>query len=398
MHVRTPLETKNAPDGGDGFDEIKAAIEAHASATEKKIAEQAETIAQLQANLTEIEQKAAEIGSGWAPGNLGGGSDFADLLIKHDHWNAVASGASPQSQIKVKATELLGLETKNTITGNDRFGPTGHTGLFGGMQRRRFLFDYLNAAGRVIPVGTGSVEYGKETSFTNNADLQGGGSPFAQEGVEKAESSLVYALESMTIPTTAHWVKASKQVLSDVGQLRALIDARLRYGVMIKNENEIVNGTGTGASVGGLTKSGNYTAFTPTSGDSAVDSINRALAALETNEGAASIVLLNPATWRSLQRVKASGSGEYLFGAPSGQNSEAVWNTPVLPSNSVTAGKLLVIDVMQMGEYYLREDATVQVGFVNDDFTKNLVTILAEMRGAIAVVRKEAVIYGDLTL
>lgn len=386
--------------------EVQQAIEAHTAATNETIeglratiTKQDTTINGLKNTMLELEQKAAELGSGWTPGDIGGGSDVADMLVKHDLWKAVAGKQTPRTQIEVKAAALLAMETKNTITGNDRFGPSSHTGMFPGMQRRRFLFDFLNAAGRIVPVSTGAIEYGKETSYDNQASLQGGGSPFVQEGVAKAESALVYSLESLTIPTTAHFLKASNQVLSDVNQLRALIDARLRYGLMIKNENEIINGTGTGASVGGFTKSGNHTVYTPSSGDTPIDSINRAISALETAEGAASIVLLNPATWRSLQRVKATGgSEEYLFGSPSGQNRESVWNTPVLPTNAVTAGKQLVIDLMQFGEYYLREDARVDVGFVNDDFTKNLVTIRAEMRGAVAVVRSEAVIYGDLTL
>tara|TARA_R110002110_G_scaffold376568_1_gene586433 strand:- start:6771 stop:6968 length:198 start_codon:yes stop_codon:yes gene_type:complete len=41
--------------------------------------------------------------------------------------------------------------------------------------------------------------------------------------------------------------------------------------------------------------------------------------------------------------------------------------------------------------------AQVDIGYVNDDFTKNLVTIRAEERGDLAVVRSAAVVYGDLT-
>jgi len=69
----------------------------------------------------------------------------------------------------------------------------------------------------------------------------------------------------------------------------------------------------------------------------------------------------------------------------------------MLPTNAVSANKLLVMDVAQHGEFYLREDARVDVGFVNDDFTKNLVTIRAELRALDVPVRKEAVVYGDLT-
>lgn len=379
--------------------DIQAAIEQHAATTADTIATQASTIAKLtreldgvKADLSVLEQKASEID--FNPMLAGSRSNLASSLVSNDMWQQVANKKTTRTQVEVKTSELLGLETKNTVTGNDgSFGPKTHAGIYGGLERRRFLIDYLN----IIPVLTGSVEYTKESSFTNNAAPQAGGSPLEWEGQNKAESALVYTLEDLRIPTIAHFVKASNQVLADVPQLRNILDGRLRYGLSVKLDSQIINGTGANANMAGLTKSGNFTAFTPTTGESAIDSINRAIASLETNEAAPTLVLLNPTTWRSLQRVKSGGSEEYLFGSPSGQNRESIWNVEVLPTNAIAAGKLLVIDAATLGEFYLRQDATIDVGFVNDDFTKNLVTIRGEMRGAVAVVRAEAVIFGDIT-
>jgi hypothetical protein len=39
---------------------------------------------------------------------------------------------------------------------------------------------------------------------------------------------------------------------------------------------------------------------------------------------------------------------------------------------------------------------TVELGFVNDDFTRNLLTLRAELRAALAVYQPTAVRYGDL--
>lgn len=61
----------------------------------------------------------------------------------------------------------------------------------------------------------------------------------------------------------------------------------------------------------------------------------------------------------------------------------------------------MAVDKVLVGAFKLgaqvfdRWDARVEVGYVNDDFTKNLVTILAEERLALAVYRPEAFIYGD---
>ena len=49
--------------------------------------------------------------------------------------------------------------------------------------------------------------------------------------------------------------------------------------------------------------------------------------------------------------------------------------------------------------FRVREDVNISIGYENDDFTKNLVTILAEARVAMYVKSnyKKAVVYGDIT-
>jgi hypothetical protein len=75
------------------------------------------------------------------------------------------------------------------------------------------------------------------------------------------------------------------------------------------------------------------------------------------------------------------------------KNSENTYNRPifiddsgmriaglrVVFNNGVTAGTFLVGD-FKKSNLAIREEVNIQVGYVNDDFTKNLVTILAEMR------------------
>ncbi len=352
--------------------------------------------AALRADLTELEQRLGE--RDFTP--RGGvrrspGAVLAEKLVKDAGWGAVSEKRSTKTSVTVDAGALLNVQA-NTISydGGGFDVAERQPEIVSGMQRRRWLRDRIVT----IPTNGGSVEFTRELSFTNNAAPQGGNSPFEHEGVAKAESSITYEQVDEKVPTIAHFVKASKQILGDVPMLRNTVDARLLYGLEIKLEDQILNGTGSGANMSGLTKSGNYTAFTPTSGETAIDSINRALAALETAEADPDVVIMHPKDYRAMQRLKASGSGEYLFGAPSGQNSANVWNTDIHPTPAMTEGKFLAMDSAQMGVLFFREDASVQVGYVNDDFTKNLVVLLAELRAVIAVQRPAAVQYGSLTL
>lgn len=359
---------------------IEAAVKSHTEATTKALAEQDMSIRALRERQADLEQKALEVGGG-SPAYADGAVTLANEMIRNEQVQGVARKASTRTSVEVKASQLLGLETKNTVTGGTFFNSEAG-GIFPGLARRRFLRDFLT----IVPSSQGSVSWSRETGFNNAAAVQ------AAEGDEKAESTLTFELIDSVIPTVAHFVKASNQALADQAMLLNLISNRLRYGLNIKLDDLIINGAVTGWTV-----TGNHAVFTPTVNESGIDSINRAIAMLEINEASATLVLLNPADYRSLQRVTAvGGSEEYLFGSPAGQNREAVWNVQVLPSNSVAAGKLIVLDAAQQGELHIREDARIDLGYSGDDFLKNLVVIRAEMRALNVTVRPDAVVYGDL--
>ena len=89
--------------------------------------------------------------------------------------------------------------------------------------------------------------------------------------------------------------------------------------------------------------------------------------------------LLGPADWLAICVAKASGSGEYLSGAYLAPLPELLRGLRVVLSSTVTAGKVLLADSSQL-ELLIVDDMTVEIGTSGDDFTKNVRTILGEMR------------------
>ena len=67
-----------------------------------------------------------------------------------------------------------------------------------------------------------------------------------------------------------------------------------------------------------------------------------------------------------------------------------LWGLPVVVSNRITSGTALVGNFAVGAKLHLREDATVKVGMANDDFTRNIVRVLAEMRAALTIRRPSA--------
>lgn len=345
-------------------------------------AQEATLKVQAQADrLTELEQRiVADVMAGkQAPQSLG------QFVINSDEFKGFASGAS--TKIRVNASTLTGQSgspaaNNDTLTQSQRL-----SGVVPGAFRSLKIRD-------VIPSGTTAsniIEFTRELAFTNNAAE-------TAEGVAKPETDLTFELANAPVKTIAHWIKVSKQVLDDAPMVASYVDTRLRYGVDLRIDGQLLNGDGTGQNISGLTKSGNFTAFTPTSGETALDSVNRGKYLIEAADYAADAVIMNPADWGAIERTKTT-YGEYVYGNPATALGPVLWGLPVVVSNAMTAGKFMIASFGIAAQVWNRQGTTVEMTESNDtDFVKNLVTIRSEARLALAVYRPASVYYGSTTL
>ena len=83
-----------------------------------------------------------------------------------------------------------------------------------------------------VPTASNLIEVPSEASYTNNAAPQGGPtSPIGHGEAElKQESSMTFSLSSFPVVTIAHFIKASRQILSDAPMLKSHVDRRLLHG------------------------------------------------------------------------------------------------------------------------------------------------------------------------
>ena len=77
----------------------------------------------------------------------------------------------------------------------------------------------------------------REKTFTNAAAT-------VLEGAAKPESTLTFEAANAPVRKIAHWLPVTEEMLEDVAQIRSYIDARLRLGVEIEEEDQLLNGTG----------------------------------------------------------------------------------------------------------------------------------------------------------
>ena len=253
-------------------------------------------------------------------------------------------------------------------------------------QRKMFIQDLI-APGQMSGQ---SLEYVRQTGFTNGAGM-------VAEGAAKPGSDIQLELVTTGAKVIAHHMKASRQIMDDAPQLRSLIDNNLLYGLKFKKEQQILTGDGTGQNLLGIIPQA--TAFVAPAGapaaDHLIDTLRLAMLQAVLAEYPASAHVLNPIDWARIELLK-DDYGRYIIGQPQGNAVPRMWGLPVVETQFIAVDKFLTGAFSLGAQYFDRWLARIQLATENeDDFVKNLVTLLAEERGALAVYRPEAFIYGD---
>lgn len=341
---------------------------------------------ELQANLQSAEQKLAQIEANGAGGDVQHES-FGQKFVNSEKYQAFRSQTTPRGRVDLTFNAAITSVTTDTDgAAGDLVTPTRVPGIVAPPDRRMTVRDLLSQ-GRM---DGNTLEYVRETGFTNAA------APVAEAG-KKPESSLKFDLVSTTAKVIAHYVKASRQILDDASQLASYIDNRLRYGLAYVEEQQLLNGDGTGQNLLGIIPQAEaYAApFTPAGTVTGIDTIRLAMLQAQLAEYPATGIVMNPIDWARIELTKDT-QGRYIIGNPQGVIGPTLWGVPVVTTQAIADGKFLAGAFRLGAQVFDRWQARVEIATENeDDFIHNMVTILAEERLALAVYRPEAFVYGD---
>jgi HK97 family phage major capsid protein len=333
---------------------------------------------ELADRILQIEQKGSASNDQPKPAETWG-----EQFTKSDVYKAFAGGNTQKARFEVK----------NTLTGADaNVAPDRKPGIVSGAFQPMTLESFLPS----MPTSSNAVEFTRENAFTNSAAE-------AAEGSAKAESALTWTLVNMPISTVAHWIKISRQLAADNQALAAYVDTRMRYGVNLKVEQQLVAGDGTAPNISGILDSGNFTAHGIA--DAALGTtlkklvlIRKIMAASWAAGFAADGILLNPADWAAIEiDLLTTAAGQTLYSVTD-NGQPRLFGVPVIQSVGMTADNVAVGAFAQAYMIHNREGVVVEMSDSDsDNFTKNLITIRAERRLALATERPAAVRAGDLT-
>lgn len=311
---------------------------------------------------------------------------IGEMLVKSEQFQAMQAGRSRSAGIELKTAIV------NATGQNQPLVPSMRVpGIIEPARRMPRVRD-------LFPRGVTSsnlVEFCKTNVITNNAGPQYSSPNY--ENVTKPESGVTFTLASAAVTTIAHFIPASKQVLSDSPMLQSYIEGLLMYGLMLEEEDQLLNGNGTSGNLSGVLNSGNFTAYTAgVSGDTDIDTIRRAIGQLQGTNNMPTAIVLNPANWTGIELTKTQDNA-YVFANPTSMAGPMLWGLPVIATNAISSGTFLVGDFGIGAQIWDREQSSVSVSLEDGtNFQKNMVTILAEQRLALTVYRPSAFVSGSI--
>ncbi|UHQ21898.1 phage major capsid protein [Lysobacter sp. 5GHs7-4] len=277
-------------------------------------------------------------------------------------------------------------------------GPTGNALNYPGQQilsaplqplLRRLTIRDLIAPGRTSKA---VLFYQRETGFTNAA------APVS-EGSLKPKSEITFELITEPVRTIAHLMDISLQMLDDVEFIQSYVETRMRYGLALVEEAQLLNGSGTGQNLEGI-----YTAATAYSqpagsevtAEQDLDKLRLALLQVELAEAFATGIVLHPTNWANIELLK-DANFQYLFTNPQNTTTGRIWGRDVVSTQAMTLGRFLAGDFAMHAQIFDRQDANLAISFENkDNFERNMATLRVEERLALAIYRPEAFVKGTL--
>ena len=211
------------------------------------------------------------------------------------------------------------------------------------------------------------------------------GSPaVTAEGAEKPQIHFADPTpKTVSLAKIACHIKESDEYIDDYPFLASAINGRLLYELGLVEQNKLVTDllATSGIQTGSITAAATYL-------DVADEILQAAMDVQQQSGFAADAIALNPADWFKLRTLKLT-TNEYFGGGPFGaQNVPNLWGIPVCVTTAVAANKFVVGAFKTCGSVVSKGGISVEATNSNeDDFVKNLMTIRAEERLALAVRR-----------
>ena len=321
----------------------------------------------LKADLEEIALKVLAIETKGSTSNVP--ESLATLLTEKAEELKVMkekSGASVQITLKAAGTMALSTNVTGQIPQAER-----DAGITRIATRNPFVLQLVN-------VGT-IMSNVWEWVEQKNRD---GGAAMTAEGALKSIADFDLVVASANVKKVTAYIKVTKEMLDDVELMRSEIDQELTELINLKIDDQLLNGTGLTVNLTGI----NTNATDWAAGGFALeipkptkwDVLRTAINQVRVNLFEPNYILMHPTDVTGMELSKDS-TGQYIMPPFAAMDGTVVSGIRVIANTGIALDSFLVGDFSKAGVRF-KEGLTINVGYENDDFTNNLVTILAEAR------------------
>lgn len=242
-------------------------------------------------------------------------------------------------------------------------------------------------------LGAGTLS-GNAVSYLVEGSVEGGFSTVAAGGAKPQFHMTDPTQRTDALKKIAGFLKFTDEMAEDAPFWVSEINQRGLYLLALAEENQLLNGAGTGSTIEGLlNRSGIQTEAATDSADNA-DALFRAMTKIQTATGlSADGIVINPADYQAL-RLGKDGNGQYFgggyfqgqYGNGSTDEQPPLWGVRTVVTPAVEAGTAVVGAFGVASTVYRKGGVRVEsTNSHDDDFTNNLITTRIEERVALAV-------------
>jgi HK97 family phage major capsid protein len=218
--------------------------------------------------------------------------------------------------------------------------------------------------------------------WVNKTNPQGAAG-FIAPGVLKPFISFEIEILSATDKKVAAADKIALELLEDIDQFESWVKDELRYQVALKVNTVLMTSDGTNpdepTGIQHLSVAFTQTGL-QTTNPTYADAIRAVVAQMRSGNIDGDItVFINPIDAANMDMAKATTSGVYMLAPFSTANGKTIGGATVVEDYNVPVGYLQAA-FLQYFKILILKDMYITFGWENDDFRKNLLTYLCEMR------------------
>jgi HK97 family phage major capsid protein len=373
--IQSDLEKKTS-------EQIKAAQDKAVDEVKKLTGE----IAELRTDKETMQKHLDELTTRQKDIKIGGdrNKSFGDLLedgmlAKKDELSHLKTNKSAKvDSFEVKLFDRTKAAASMLISTNYSGGTYGLTSFEPGLQDVPRRQPFLRQLVTTRPVS------GMYVAWAEKANRDGAANVVA-EGAAKPLIDFDVVEATKKVEKIAAVLKTSKENLDDVAYMRSEIQTELIDAIELVLDTQLLSGSGTTPNLKGILT---YAPTLSVAGSpfalgvdlaNNMDVIRAAAWKIQSLFFQPNVVVLNPADAAMFDVLKIASTGVYIVPPFATASGQTIAGLRVVANAAMTQGNFLVGDFSKdvLG---IREEININIGYENDDFTKNLVTFVAEMR------------------